>query len=150
MGITTTSLNAEEKSKFAKMKSGKTPQQTREMLGGDLDAARERVRAEVRAEQERAAAAARSKERVAELRKQINDRGLLDDPDIRDIISGKTAKNPKARLAMLRDKLVAKILRTEAEHAHPGAEVIDGIKVYEKLPESNIDEWAAKNPDLLT
>jgi hypothetical protein len=37
-------------------------------------------------------------------------------------------------------------LRTEAKHAHPGADVIDEVKIYEKLPEANVDEWKAKNP----
>jgi hypothetical protein len=41
---------------------------------------------------------------------------------------------------------MAKILRVEAERAHPGAEVIDGVKVYEKLAEANIGEWEARNP----
>ena len=140
------SLGPEEKAKLAKMTAGKTAQEARDMLGGDLDAARERVRTAVRLDQERAAVAAQSKERVADLRKQIADRGLMNDPEIRDIVAGKTAKNPNARLAMLRDKLVAKILRSEAEHAHPGTEVLDGVKVYEKLPEANLDEWGAKNP----
>ena len=140
------SLGPEQKAKLAKMTTGKTAQEARDMLGGDLDAARERVRTAVRLDQERAAVAAQSKERVADLRKQIADRGLMNDPEIRDIVAGKTAKNPNARLAMLRDKLVAKILRSEAEHAHPGTEVLDGVKVYEKLPEANLDEWGAKNP----
>ncbi len=140
------SLGPEEKAKLAKMKAGKTAQQMSDTFGGDLDGARERVRTAVRLDQERVAVAAQSKERVADLRKQIADRGLMNDPDIRDIISGKASTNPKARLAMLRDKLVAKIFRTEAEHAHPGAEVLDGVKIYEKLPEANLDEWGAKNP----
>jgi hypothetical protein len=140
------SLPPTEKAKLAKMKGGKTPQQVRDMLGGELDAARERVRAEVRIERQRAAVAAQSKERVADLRKQIADRGLMNDPDIQEIIAGTTAQNASERIPMLRDKLLAKILRVEAEHAHPGAEAIDGVKVYEKLPEANVDEWAAKNP----
>lgn len=140
------SLDPAEKTKLAKMKSGKTPQQVRDMFGGDLEAARERVRAEVRIDQDRAVIAAQSKKRVAELRQQIADRGLMSDPDIHRIVVGTTAKNRSERIPMLRDNLVAKILRAEAEHTHPGGEVIDGIKVYEKLPEANVDEWKAKNP----
>jgi hypothetical protein len=128
------------------MKADKTAQQMHDMFGGDLDGARERVRTAVRLDQERASIAAQSKERIADLRKQIEDRGLMNDPDIRDIVSGKASTNPKARLAMLRDKLVAKILRAQAEQAHPGAEVLDGVNIYEKLPEANLDEWGAKNP----
>jgi hypothetical protein len=140
------SLASEEKAKLAKMKAGKTAQQIHDLFGGDLDAARERVRTAVRLDQERAAVATQSKERVADLRKQIADRGMMSDPDIHEIVTGKVTANPKARLAMLRDKLVAKILRVEAEHAHPGAEVLDGIKIYEKLPEASVDEWKANNP----
>jgi hypothetical protein len=140
------SLGPEENAKLAKMKAGKTAQQMHDMFGGDLDAARERVRAAVRLDQERAAVAAQSKARVADLRKQIADRGLMDDPDIRPIVEGTTPENWAERIPMLRDKLVAKILRTEAEHAHPGTDVIDGVKIYEKLPEANTDEWIAKNP----
>jgi hypothetical protein len=128
------------------MKAGKTAQQMYDTFGGDLDGARERVRTAVRFNQERAAVAAQSKERVADLRKQIADRGLMNDPDIRAIVDGTTPENWAERIPMLRDKLVAKILRTKAEHAHPGADVIDGVKIYEKLPEANTDEWIAKNP----
>jgi hypothetical protein len=140
------SLGPEENAKLAKMKAGKTAQQMQDMFGGDLDGARERVRTAVRLDQERAAIAAQSKERVADLRKQIADRGLMNDPDIRAIVQGTTPENWAERTPMLRDKLVAKILRTEAEHAHPGTDVIDGVKIYEKLPEANTDEWMAKNP----
>jgi len=140
------SLTPEEKAKLAKMTAGKTPPQVRDMFGGDLNAARERVRAGVRVDQERAAIAAQSKERVAALRKQIADRGLMNDPDVRAIVEGTTPQNRAERIPMLRDKLMMKILQTEAEHAHPGAEVLDGVKVYEKLPEANLDEWATKNP----
>ena len=108
--------------------------------------ARERVRAEVRLEQDRAAVAVQSKERVADLRQQIADHGLMNDPEIRAIVAGTTAKNRSDRLSMLRDKLVAKILRAETEHSHPGAKVIDGVKIYEKLPEASVEEWRAKNP----
>jgi hypothetical protein len=104
------------------------------------------VRTAVRADQERAAVAAQSKERVADLRKQIADRGLMNDPDVLAIVEGATARNRSARLSRLRDKLVAKLLRAEAEHAHPGATVLDGVKIYEKLPEANLDEWRAKRP----
>ena len=140
------SLTPEEKAKLAKMKGDKTPQQTHDMFTGDLDGARERVRTAVRADQERAAVAAQSKERVADLRKQIAERGLMNDPEISDIVAGKVAKNPNARVSMLRDKLMAKLLRAEAEQTHPGAKVLDGVKIYEKLPEANVNEWEAKNP----
>jgi hypothetical protein len=140
------SLGPEEKAKLARMTAGKTPQQARDLFGGDVDAARERVRTAVRVDHERAAVAAQSKERVADLRKQIADRGLMNDPDIRSIIDGDPAKNPTQSIPMLRDKLVAKILRSEAARAHQGAEVLDGVKVYEKLPEATIGERQAKDP----
>jgi hypothetical protein len=117
------------------------------MFAGDLDGARERVRTAIRADQERAAVAAQSKERVADLRKQIADRGLMNDPDIQSLVNRKPVTNPNERLPAFRDKLVAKILRAEAEQAHPGAKVIDSVKIYEKLPETSIDEWRSKNPN---
>ena len=76
------SLDPDENAKLAKMKAGKTPQQVSDTLGGDLDAARERVPAAVRADQDRTAVAAQSKERVADLRKAMADRGLMDDPEL--------------------------------------------------------------------
>jgi hypothetical protein len=139
-------LDAEGKAKLAKMKAGKTPQQAHDMLGGDLDLALERVRAAVRSDKDRAAMAVQSKTRVADLRRQIAARGLMNDPDIRAIVDGTTADNWNERLSMLRDKLVAKLLRLESEQAHPGAEVIDSVKIYEKLPEASLDEWKANNP----
>jgi hypothetical protein len=128
------------------MKSGKTPQQVRDMLGSDMEAAREHVRAEVRADQARTAVTAQSKERVADLRKKIADRGLMNDPEVRQIIDGSTTTNPTERLPRLRDKLVAKVLHAEAQHEHPGTEVIDGVKIYERLSEATLDEWRIKNP----
>jgi hypothetical protein len=95
-------LDPDEKAKLTKMARGKTPQQVRDMLGADLHAAHERLRLEVRLEQERAAVAVQSKERVADLRKQIADRGLMNDPDIRVIVEGITAQNRGERLPMLR------------------------------------------------
>jgi hypothetical protein len=141
------SLTPEEKAKLIKMRGVKTPQQTHDMFAGDLDGARERVRTALRADHERAAVAAQSKERVAELRTQIAERGLMNDPDIQSLVSGKAVANPNERLPALRDKLVAKILRAEAEQAHPGSKVIDNVKIYEKLPEASLDEWKAKNPN---
>ena len=41
---------------------------------------------------------------------------------------------------------VAGSLLRSARHAHPGAEVLDGVKVYEKLPEATVDEWKTKHP----
>ena len=140
------SLEPAEQAKLAQMRSDKTPQEVQKMFGGDLDMARQRVRAAVGADQERAALAVQSKERVADLRKQIADRGLMSDPDIREIVEGTTVQNRRERVPMLRDKVIAKILRVEAEHTHPGTEVIDNVKVYEKLREATIDEWKGNNP----
>jgi hypothetical protein len=71
---------------------------------------------------------------------------LMNDPDIGDIVAGRTVKNSNARLPMLRDKLVAKILQVEAAHAHPGAEVLESVKIYEKLPEATREQWNANHP----
>ena len=139
-------LGPEEKAKLAKMKRGKTPEQTRDMLGSDPHAARERVRTELRAERDRAAVGARSKQRVAELRQLIADRGLMDDPEVREIVGGTTVRNWGERIAMLRDKLIARIVRSELEHAHPGADVFDNVKLLEKVREANLQEWKAGHP----
>jgi hypothetical protein len=127
------SLDVNGSSKLAKMKRGKTPQAVREMLGGDLNTARERVRAGALDQEKRAATAAQSKERVEDLRQQIMNRGLMRDQDVRSIINGTTSLNRSERVSMLRDKFVAKILRGEAERVHPGAEVFDGVKIYERV-----------------
>lgn len=139
------SLSPEEQAKLGKMRADKTSQQVRDIFADDLDNARERVRTAVRLDRERAQIAAESKERVAELRKHIAERGLMSEPDIVEIISGTTSKNRRDRIAMLRDGLISKILRAEAAQAHPGAEVLTGIKLYEKLPEANLDEWGANH-----
>ena len=110
------------------MARGKTPKQVHDMLGPDLDAAHERVRSEVRLEQERIAVAAQSKERVAELRGQLTERGLMDDPEIRAIIDDADML-PRDKTPALRDKLMAKILRAETQAAHPNAEVLDNVKL---------------------
>lgn len=74
----------------------------------------------------------------------------MNDPDIQAIVNGPPRVNPNERLPVLRDKLVAKILRAEAEGAHPGSRVVDNVKIYERLPEATIDEWRAKNPNKST
>jgi hypothetical protein len=140
------SLDAAEKAKLVKMKAGKTPQQTRDMLGGDPSAARERVRSELRLEHERAAVAAQSKLRVTELRKQIAELGLLDDPDVHAIIEGTTVQNWKDRISMLRDKLMSRILRSEAQQRHPGYDVVDGAKIYERVSNGTLEQWRHANP----
>ena len=143
-------LSLNEKAKLAKMKAGKTPQQTRDMLGSELEAAHERVRAELRAEVARAEVAAKSKERASILRQQVVERNLVNDPEIRALLGGATEANASERIPMLRDKLVARILKAETESVRPGVEVLDGVKVYEKLPEANVNEWKAKNPGKTT
>ena len=45
-----------------------------------------------------------------------------------------------------RDKVVAKISKAEAQAANPKAEVIDGVKVYEKMPEATIEQWKTNHP----
>jgi hypothetical protein len=103
------------------------------------------VRAQLRVEQEAAATKAQSKVRVDELKQEIANKGLLNDPEIRAIVED-VSKKPKDKLPTLRDKLMAKILKAEAQAANPGAEVIDGVKVYEKMPEATLDEWKVKHP----
>jgi hypothetical protein len=127
------------------MKKGKTPAEQRAMFDGDLEASREKVRAQLRVEQEVAATKAQSKVRIDELKEVIASKGLMRDPEIRAIVDD-VSKKPKDKLPTLRDKLVAKILKIEAQTANPKAEVIDGVKVYEKLPEATIAEWKANHP----
>lgn len=121
------------------------PEEVRKMLGADLAAAHERVRAGVRQDHERAAAAAGSKARIAELRKMIEERSLMNDPEIRAVVDDATKRATREHIAKLRDRLVAKLLRSELETAHPGTEVLDGVRIYEKLPKVDRNEWNANN-----
>jgi hypothetical protein len=127
------------------MKGNKTPDEAKAMLGDDVDAAREKVRAAVKADQDRAALKVQSSARIEELRKQIADRGLLNDPDVKAILDrpGKTAD----KVPPLRDTLMAKILHQETQAANPKGEVLSGVKVYEKMPEANLAEYRAKHPN---
>jgi len=138
-------LAPDEVAKLNKMKYGKTPVEQRSMFDGDLEAARAKVRAEVRAEQEVAATKAQSKVRVQELKQEIADKGLMRDPEIRAIVDD-ASKKPKDKVSALRDKLMAKILKAEAQAMRPNAEVIDSMKIYEKLPEETLAEWKTKHP----
>jgi hypothetical protein len=134
-------LSPDEHAKFAKMKRGKTLEQTRDMLGGDPHAAHERVRTELAAEREAVVDGLKSKERAADLRQQVAERGLMRDPDVRTILEGVNPTNRIERIRMLRDKLVARILHREIEHRYPDAEVLDGVTILEKLPEASVDAW---------
>ncbi|MEO7730194.1 MAG: hypothetical protein ABIY55_04420, partial [Kofleriaceae bacterium] len=138
-------LTPDENAKLAKMTKGKQPAEQRAMFDGDLEASREKVRAQLRNEQEATATKADSKVRVEQLKQEIADKGLMNDPEIRAIVDDASQK-PKDKLPKLRDKLMAKILKSEAQAAHPNAEVIDGVKVYEKLPEATIEDWKTNHP----
>jgi hypothetical protein len=127
------------------MKKGKTPAEQRAMFDGDLEASREKVRAELRAEQGAAATKAQSRVRVDELKQEIANKGLMNDPEIRAIVDD-VSKKPQDKIPALRDKVVAKISKAEAQAANPKAEVIDGVKVYEKMPEATIEQWKTNHP----
>jgi len=139
-------LSADENAKLDKMKHGKTPTEQRAMFDGDLDVSRKKVRDTLHAEQEATATKAQSKVRVQELKREITDKGLMNDPEIRALVDD-ASKKPKDKLSTLRDKLMAKILKVEAQAARPKAEVIDGVKIYEKLPEATIAEWKTNHPE---
>jgi hypothetical protein len=138
-------LALDEAAKLAKMKSGKTLTEQRAMFEGDLEAARDQVRAALRAERAAAALKEQSRQRVDELKREIAERGLMTDPEIRAIVNDAT-KKPKDKLPTLRDKLMAKVLKAEAQAAHPDNEVVDGVKIYEKLAETSIAEWKNNHP----
>jgi hypothetical protein len=138
-------LSPDELAKLDKMKKGKTPAEQRAMFDGDLEASRDKVRAQLRVEHDAAATKAQSKVRVDELKREIANKGLMSDPEIRAIVDD-VSKQPKDKLPILRDKLMAKILKAEAQAANPGAEVIDGVKVYEKVSEAALEEWKVKHP----
>ncbi len=138
-------LSADEIVKLDKMKHGKTLAEQRAMFDGDLETSREKVRAAVRVEQEAAASKAQSKARIEKLKKTIADKGLMSDPELRAIV-GDVSKKPKDKLPTLRDRLVAKLLKVEVQAEHPNAEVLDGVKLYERLPEVTFEEWKTKHP----
>ncbi|MEZ4400198.1 MAG: DUF4157 domain-containing protein [Kofleriaceae bacterium] len=133
-------LSPEETSKLVKMTKGKTLEQQRATFGGgDVEAARAKVRAAVRSDQEAAAMRGRSKERYEELKQKIDDLGLLNDPDIRKLLE--LPESTTRKLSDLRDKVMAKLLKAEAQAAHPDAQVLDNVKIYEKQAEKTRDEW---------
>jgi polyhydroxyalkanoate synthesis regulator phasin len=138
-------LSPDENAKLDKMKGGKTLAEQRAMFDGDLEASRKKVRDALRDEQEAAATKAQSKVRVEELRQEIVDKGLMKDPEIRAIVDD-VSKKPKDKLPALRDKLMSKLLKAQTQAAHPSADVFDGVKMYEKLPEATIAGWKAKHP----
>lgn len=135
------SLDPAEQAKLAKMARNKTPQQVRDILGDDLDAARTRVRSEVQSEQQRTAMAAASKQRAGEFRAIVDG-----DPVLQSIIGATTPENLNVQLPKFRDRLVATVLRGELAQAYPSADVLEGVKIYEKLPERTVAERVAKYP----
>ncbi|MBK9034963.1 MAG: hypothetical protein IPL61_27485 [Myxococcales bacterium] len=141
-------LTPEEKVKLTKMTKGKTPEEQRAMLGGkDVETAREKIRKAVGEEREAVALRTRSQARTAELKQKIAELDLMNDPEVRAIL--RSAKPSRVKLVDLRDKVMARVLKAEAEAAHPNAEVLDGVKIYEKQAEATIEEWRAnhRNPD---
>ncbi len=143
-------LTPEEKVKLGKMAKGKTPEEVRRTLGGegnDVETAREKIRKAVGEDQKAVALRTSSQARMVELKQKIADLDLMNDPEVRAILDG--AKPSRVKLVDLRDKVMAKVLKAEAEAAHPKAEVLDGVKIYEKQTETTIEEWRAnhRNPD---
>lgn len=141
-------LTPEEKVKFEKMAKGKTADELRRSLGGDandVEVARAKIRKAVGEERDAVVLRARSQERMAELKQKVADLDLMNDPEVRAILSN--SKTPRDKLSDLRDKVMAKVLKAEAQAAHPDAEVLDGVKIYEKQAEKTIAEWRKNHPD---
>lgn len=140
-------LTPEEKVKFEKMAKGKTAEELRRSLGGDgndVEVARAKVRKAVGEERDAVVLRARSQERMAELKQKIADLDLMNDPEVRAILEGPGAL--KDRLPKLRDKVMAKVLKAEAQAAHPTGEVLESVKIYEKQAEKSIEEWRNNHP----
>ena len=72
---------------------------------------------------------------------------LMNDPEIRALLA--SGKGQRDTMVDVRDKVMVKVLKAEAEAAYPDAEVLNGVKIYEKQMESTIGEWRAnhRNPD---
>jgi len=141
-------LTPEEKAKLEKMAKGKTAEELRRSLGGDgndVEVARAKVRKAVGEERDAVVLRARSQERMAELKQKIADLDLMNDPEVKAIL--KSAKPPRDKLPDLRDKVMTKVLKAEAQAAHPNADVLDGVKIYEKQAEATAEEWRANHPN---
>lgn len=138
-------LSPEEQAKLSKMVKGKADAEQRAMFSGNLVSSRERVRDALRMERRAAAAQAQSKSRAAQLRQTITSQVIPNDPDIAAIISD-ASQDLKDKLPILRDKLVARMVKDEMLARHPHNTVLDGVKIYEKLPETTVSEWLSKNP----
>jgi len=141
-------LTPEEKVKFEKMAKGKTADELRRSLGGDgndVEVARAKVRKAVGEERDAVVLRTRSQERMAELKQKVADLDLMNDPEVRAILSN--GKPPRDQLPDLRDKVMAKVLKAEAQAARPNADVLDGVKIYEKQPEATVEEWRGNHPN---
>ena len=142
-------LDPAELAKFELMTSKNTPQEVHDRYSGDKDLAISKVKAEVAETQRGADIRAASAERMAELRLRIADNKLMADPDVVAIVDALPTQGRGTTISKLRDAVMAKILAGEAlakaQATEPNAEVLTGIKVYEKQAEGSIAEWLGNN-----
>jgi hypothetical protein len=145
------SLDAAELAKFEKMTGKNTSKEVHDRYSGDKDLAVRKVKEAVAYSQGKADIKTGSAERMAELKLRIADNKLMQDPDVVAIVDALPAKGRPTTISNLRDTVMAKILAGEAlakaKVTEPNAEVLTGIKVYEKQAENSIAEWEGNNPD---
>lgn len=144
------SLNPTELAKLEQMTVRNTPQEVHDRYGGDKDVAALRIRVEVEKAQGAAGIRAASATRMAELKLRIADNALMRDPDIVKIIDALPEQGRSVTVAALRDAVMSKILAGEAvaraRATDPSAEVLTGIKIYQRQSEQSVNEWLTNNP----
>ncbi len=144
------SLDPTELARFEMMTSKNTPQEVHDRYAGDKDLAVSKVKAAVAGTKRGADIKTASVERMAELRLRIADNKLMEDPEVVAIVDALPTKGKSTTISNLRDAVMAKILAGEAlakaKATEPNAEVLTGIKVYEKQAEGSIAEWLGNNP----
>lgn len=145
------SLDPTELAKFQKMTGTAPPKEVHDRYGGDKDVAVSKVRAEVAKDKAREDLKVASTARMAELKLKIADNKLMEDPGVVSIVEGLPTKGKTTTVSDLRDYVMSKIIAQEAQArarvTDPSAEVLTGVKVYEKQAEASIAEWVANRTE---
>ncbi|MCG8422160.1 MAG: hypothetical protein MJE77_29915 [Proteobacteria bacterium] len=137
-------LAPDELIKFEQMHRNMAPGDIHRRYGGDFDIALSRVKATTAKSRNSIDRAEASKRRATELRAIIEARGLMRDPQIKEIISklerNLTNKQLKTTVEKVRSKLITEVTAAEAQSRYPGSRVHKDVEIWvEQLARTNAE-----------
>jgi hypothetical protein len=141
-----TMMTADELAQFELMR-GKlgTDAEIQARFSGDFEAALKQTRGALATKAGKAQFEAASQKRASELRQLVAKRGLMDDPQIAEIIEklGPSPSDAEIEVAMakLRDRVIGDVVADDLAAEFPGNEILRDVRVSEQTPAVSRDDY---------